>query len=278
MLWGRALPGHQLYAAGETRHSDAMITSLLSQPYAFASHGRERTSIPGALPTRRLHRDVPPFLLSIFCASPHNLIFYEFPRRILVVRKDPKKIWFEPFDSNLRTLWNCKSYDVVDDFGGLMVRWHGIIWRPSRNRANDSSCISYEEVTWWQTDIECFENSETQHLQEAATQVNKLCFFHVFYCLIHSYSLFETFFASVGSMSVLTRLQIRLKEQPERNVALFLSAVVISVITNFVCARELGTISHLCHSTNDSFAKRMTFCHSLSPLLSELWKGIQAMV
>jgi hypothetical protein len=94
--------------------------------------------------------------------------------------------------------------------------------------------------------------------------------FHVFYCLIHSYSLFETFFASVGSMSVLTRLQTRLKEQPERNVALFLSAVVISVNTNFVGARELGTISHLCHSTNDSFAKRMTLGHSLSPPLSEL--------
>jgi hypothetical protein len=41
------------------------------------------------------------------------------------------------------------------------------------------------------------------------------------------------------------------EEQSERNVALFLSAVVISVNAGFVCARELGTISHLCQSTND---------------------------
>ncbi len=36
------------------------------------------------------------------------------------------------------------------------------------------------------------------------------------------------------------------EEQSERNVALFLSAVVISVNAGFVCACELGTISQLC--------------------------------
>lgn len=70
-------------------------------------------------------------------------------------------------------------------------------------------------------------------------------------------------------MPVRTRLQIRSQELSDTNVTLFLSATFVLVNAGFISARELGSISPVCQSTNECIREEneiwATLCHLRFP-------------